>query len=74
MSYDTFLPESVITLTDNIIYDDDLKEVVARIGRIHVGFTVDEFAIISKEIEEASKMMHKVLLNKVQQSNSEEIN
>ena len=74
MSYDTFLPDSVVTLTDNIIYDDDLKEVVVRIGRIHVGFTVDEFAIISKEIEEASKLMHKVLLNKVQQSYSEEIN
>ena len=74
MSYDTFLPDSVVTLTDNIIYDDDLKEVVVRIGRIHVGFTVDEFAIISKEIEEASKLMHSVLLNKVQQSYSEEIN
>ena len=74
MNYDTFLPESVVTLTDNIIYDDDLKEVIVRIGRMHVGFTVDEFAIISKEIEEASKLMHKVLLNKVQQNNSEEIN
>jgi len=74
MNYDTFLPESVVTLTDNIIYDDDLKEVIVRIGRMHVGFTVEEFAIISKEIEDASKMMHKVLLNKVQQNNSEEIN
>lgn len=74
MNYDTYLPESVLTLTDNIIYDDDLKEVIVRIGRMHIGFTVDEFAIISKEIEEASNLMHKVLLNKVQENNSEEIN
>ncbi len=74
MNYDTYLPPSITPLTENIIYDDDLNEVVVRIGRLHVGFTVEEFAIISKEIEEASKMMHKVLLTKVQQNNSEEIN
>ena len=74
MNYDTLLPESVTILTDNIIYDDDLEEVVVRIGRLHIGLTVDEFAIISKEIEEASKLMHRVLLTKVQQNNSEEIN
>ncbi len=74
MSYENLLPAGITPLTENIIYDDEVKEVVIRIGRVHVGLTVEEFAVISKEIEEASKMIYKVLLNKVQNNNSEEIN
>ena len=74
MDYETLASECVIPLTDNIVYDEVMDEVVVRIGRIHVGFTTEEFAIISQEIAQASKLMFKVLLNKVQQSKSEEIN
>ena len=74
MSYENLLPAGMTPLTENIIYDDEVKEVVIRIGRVHVGLTVEEFAVISKEIEEAAKMIYKVLLNKVQNNSSEEIN
>ena len=74
MDYDKLLDENVIPLSENIIYDGIMDEIVLRVGRIHIGFTTEEFAIISKEIDQASKKMFKVLLTKVQQSESEEIN
>ena len=74
MDYDPLSSENVIPLSENIIYDEVMEEVVVRIGRIHVGFTTEEFAIISEEIVRASKLMSRVLLVKVQQNKSEEIN
>jgi hypothetical protein len=65
----------VIFLTDNIIYDEIGEEIILKIGRLQISLTIEEFADVFLEMEEASSAIHEILLTKVQKINaSEEIN
>lgn len=65
----------VVVLTDNIIYDEIGEEILLRMGRLQIALTIEEFANVFLEIEEASSLIHKILLTKVQHTqNNEEIN
>ena len=67
--------QDVIVLTDNIIYDEIGEEILFRIGRLQIALTLEEFASLFLEMEEASSVIHKILLTKVQHTqNNKEIN
>tara|TARA_R100001079_G_C4301981_1_gene91539 strand:+ start:213 stop:440 length:228 start_codon:yes stop_codon:yes gene_type:complete len=67
-------PKGIQPLTENIVYDSEMEEVVVRIERIHLGFTIEEFALISKEFLDATKAMQNIFLKKIQSKKIEEIN
>ncbi len=72
--YDPGIP-GVIVLTNNIVYDEIGEEIILKLGRLQISLELEEFASVFLEMEEASSLVHKMLLSRVQNiQNNEEIN
>jgi hypothetical protein len=72
--YDSGIP-GVIVLTNNIVYDEIGEEIFLKLGRLQISLELEEFASVFLEMEEASSLVHKMLLSKIQYvQNNEEIN
>lgn len=72
--YDPDIP-GVIVLTNNIVYDEIGEEIILKLGRLQISLELEEFASVFLEMEEASSLVHKMLLSRVQNiQNSKEIN
>ena len=67
----------ISTILDDFDIDMDEigEEIILKLGRLQISLELEEFASVFLEMEEASSLVHKMLLSKIQYvQNNEEIN
>lgn len=74
MSFNVFLPSNIIPLSDSIVYDEETQEVLMSFDRFTMSFTTEEFSFLSNEISDAADVFKTLLINKVQNNSSQEMN
>ena len=66
---------NLYTLSDVAVYDAESKEIILQIDRITVSLSLEEFALVTREFEKASKTMATLMTTTVQKINyDQEIN
>ena len=66
---------NVYPLSKIIVYDKETGEVIVHVDRITIALSLEEFALLVKEFEEASSAMNSIMLSKVQKiDKDQEIN
>lgn len=75
MNYKKEIPDGMIFLTENIVYDQELNEFIVTIGNVSIVLDFEEFSYLSSEVLNASKKIKSILLQSVRPSKiDQEIN
>ena len=53
------MPEGIVVLSKNIVYDAYQREVIFRLDRVHLSLTVKEFIDLCQELTD----VHKYIIN-----------
>lgn len=62
----------VYPLSKIIIYDGEAGEIIVHVDRITISLSLEEFALLVKEFEEASSAMNLIMLSKVQKADKDQ--
>jgi hypothetical protein len=54
-----FMPEGIVILSNNVVYDALQREVIFRIDRVHLSMSVKEFIDLCQELTD----VHKYIIN-----------
>lgn len=69
------MPDGMIFLAENIVYDQELNEFIVTIGNVSIVLDFEEFSYLSSEVLNASKKIKSILLQSVRPSKiDQEIN
>ena len=69
------MPDGMIFLAENIVYDQELNEFIVTIGNVSIVLDFEEFSYLSSEVLSASKKIKSILLQSVRPSKiDQEIN
>jgi hypothetical protein len=75
MNYKKEMPDGMIFLAENIVYDQELNEFIVTIGNVSIVLDFEEFSYLSSEVLNASKKIKSILLQSVRPSKiDQEIN
>ncbi len=74
MSFNVFLPPGIVPLSDSIVYDEENQEVLVAFDRLTITFTTEEFSSFSEEIIDSVDAFKALLIKKVQNNGSQEMN
>ena len=53
------MPEGIVVLSKNVVYDTYQREVIFRLDRVHLSLTVKEFIDLCQELTD----VHKYIIN-----------
>ena len=53
------MPEGIVVLSKNVVYDTHQREVIFRLDRVHLSLTVKEFIDLCQELTD----VHKYIIN-----------
>jgi hypothetical protein len=53
------MPDGIVVLSNNIVYDAQQREVIFRLDRVHLTMTVKEFIDLCQELTD----VHKYIIN-----------
>ncbi len=53
------MPEGIVVLSKNVVYDTYQREVIFRLDRVHLSLTVKEFIELCQELTD----VHKYIIN-----------
>lgn len=75
MNYKKEIPDGMIFLTENIIYDQEINTFIITIEKVSIVLELEEFSCLSSEFLDASKKIKSMLLQSVRPSKiDQEIN
>lgn len=63
---------NVYPLSKIIVYDGETGEIIVHVDRITIALSLEEFALLAREFEEAYSAMSSVMLTKVQNTNKDQ--